>query len=247
MNRIRFLTAALLASYAIQASSAPSRKYVGQPATPRQTQPATPRQTQPATPRQTQPATPRQTQPATPRQTQPAPSPSPPLMVPSRPQPAPPATPPAPPRPHPEPPPHHRPHPERGPHSPSPPPPPAPVSPPSPAPFVWPNDTPPPPPPIVVGNKIIFPQEWQVCDNRVSGGAPKEILLPGHLTDCRVEILQGTIYFLNVLLRRGPQVTVYPVQCYHGEGSVFSIPIDPTVTGIQIQETPGGIYRVLAR
>ena len=80
-----------------------------------------------------------------------------------------------------------------------------------------------------------------------AGGSAKEFSIPGGCRYCTVEVIDGSVGFRTIVVRRGGAKQSVTINATFQRGQRFDVPIDGHVTGLRISDTGRGRYRVYAR
>lgn len=88
---------------------------------------------------------------------------------------------------------------------------------------------------------------WQNV-GELSAGSAKEVSFGGSgYSECKIEVIEGSVSFNSVVIRRGGQKQQVKVVTRFNAGQSFSVPIDGAATGLRISESGRGRYRVLVK
>lgn len=104
----------------------------------------------------------------------------------------------------------------------------------------------PPPPPPRSGH-VTVTRNWVVVGDFVSGGDAKEVVFGQGANECVIEVVQGSVGFNTVVLRRGAKKQSVTISAKYTPGALIPLPIDREVTGVRVSDTAGGRYRVKIR
>ncbi len=80
-----------------------------------------------------------------------------------------------------------------------------------------------------------------------AGGGAKEYSFPAGHRRCTIEILDGTVGFNTIVVRRGGAKQSITISARYQRGQSFDVPIDAQATGLRISDTGRGRYRVIVR
>ena len=80
-----------------------------------------------------------------------------------------------------------------------------------------------------------------------AGGSAKEYAFPAGQRRCTIEIVDGSVGFRTIVVRRGGAKQSVTINATYQRGQSFDVPIDGNATGIRISDTGRGRYRVSVR
>ena len=80
-----------------------------------------------------------------------------------------------------------------------------------------------------------------------AGGSAKEFSIPTGCRYCTIEVVDGSVGFRTIVVRRGGAKQSVTINATFQRGQRFDVPIDGQTTGIRISDTGRGRYRVSAR
>ena len=80
-----------------------------------------------------------------------------------------------------------------------------------------------------------------------AGGGAKEYSFPAGHHRCTIEILDGSVGFNTIVVRRGGAKQSITISAKYQRGQSFNVPIDAQATGLRISDTGRGRYRVIVR
>ncbi len=80
-----------------------------------------------------------------------------------------------------------------------------------------------------------------------AGGDAKEYPFPAGHRRCTIEVVDGSVGFRTVVVRRGGAKEFIKVNATLQRGQKFDVPIDAQATGLRISDTGRGRYRVIVK
>ncbi len=80
-----------------------------------------------------------------------------------------------------------------------------------------------------------------------SGGDAKEFAFSKGYNRCTITVLEGTVGFRTIVVRRGSAKQPITINAKYPKGQSFNIPIDAEATGIRISDCNRGRYRVTVK
>ena len=80
-----------------------------------------------------------------------------------------------------------------------------------------------------------------------AGGSAKEFSFPSGCRYCTVEVIDGSVGFRTIVVRRGGAKQSVTINATFQRGQRFDVPIDGQATGLRISDTGRGRYRVVVR
>lgn len=80
-----------------------------------------------------------------------------------------------------------------------------------------------------------------------AAGGAKEVSIGGGKSSVFIEITSGVVSFNTIVLRRGSQKQSVTVATRFNAGERYTVPVDPSVTGLRISCSGNGRFRVYAR
>ena len=80
-----------------------------------------------------------------------------------------------------------------------------------------------------------------------AGGNAKEYAFPAGQRRCTIEIVDGSVGFRTIVVRRGGAKQSVTINATYQRGQSFDVPIDGNATGLRISDTGRGRYRVRVR
>ena len=93
--------------------------------------------------------------------------------------------------------------------------------------------------------------DWRAAPARpgdfTAGGGAKEFPFPAGHHRCTIEVVDGSVGFNTIVVRRGGAKQSITISATYQRGQSFSVPIDAQATGLRISDTGRGRYRVIVR
>ena len=80
-----------------------------------------------------------------------------------------------------------------------------------------------------------------------AGGGAKEFPFPAGQRRCKIEIIDGSVGFNTIVVRRGGAKQSIRISASYQRGQSFDVPIDAKATGIRISDNGRGRYRVIVK
>lgn len=80
-----------------------------------------------------------------------------------------------------------------------------------------------------------------------AGGSAKEFSFPAGQRHCRIEVVDGSVGFNTIVVRRGGAKQSIRISATYQRGQSFNVPIDGQATGLRISDTGRGRYRVIVK
>lgn len=80
-----------------------------------------------------------------------------------------------------------------------------------------------------------------------AGGSAKEFSFPSGCRHCTIEVVDGSVGFRTIVVRRGGAKQSVTINATYQRGQRFDVPIDGQATGLRISDTGRGRYRVVVR
>ena len=80
-----------------------------------------------------------------------------------------------------------------------------------------------------------------------AGGGAKEFPFPAGHHRCTIEVVDGSVGFRTIVVRRGGAKQSITVNATLQRGQRYDVPIDAQATGLRISDTGRGRYRVIVR
>ena len=80
-----------------------------------------------------------------------------------------------------------------------------------------------------------------------AGGSAKEYSFPAGYRRCTIEVVDGSVGFRTIVVRRGGAKESVTINGTFQRGQRFDVPIDSNATGLRISDTGRGRYRVVVK